>query len=115
MAVAEIRAPGFAAPGFGLRHNVRAVRVVWQREMIRFGRDRLRVITSLIQPVLFLFVLGSGLSNLTTGTIGNLNLRTFMFPRARSVAVRCTALSSAASIVWVREFGCLRGMLVAPI
>ena len=38
------------------------------------SRDRLRVITSLIQPVLFLFVLGSGLSTLTSGTIGHLNL-----------------------------------------
>jgi ABC-2 type transport system permease protein len=115
MAVAEVQMPALAAPGFGLRHNIRAIRVVWQREMIRFGRDRLRVITSLIQPVLFLFVLGSGLSSITTGTIGNLNLRTFMFPGALSMAVLFTAMFSAASIVWDREFGFLREMLVAPI
>ena len=41
-----------------------AAAVVWQREMIRFGRDRSRIISSLIQPVLFLFVLGTGLSSL---------------------------------------------------
>jgi ABC-2 type transport system permease protein len=115
VAVAEISAPTLAAPGFGFRHDLRAVRVVWQREMIRFSRDRLRVITSLIQPVLFLFVLGSGLSTLTSGTIGNLNLKTFMFPGALSMAVLFTALFSAASIVWDREFGFLREMLVAPI
>jgi ABC-2 type transport system permease protein len=115
MAVAEVQMPALAAPGFGLRHNIRAIRVVWQREMIRFGRDRLRVITSLIQPVLFLFVLGSGLSSITTGTIGSLNLRTFMFPGALSMAVLFTAMFSAASIVWDREFGFLREMLVAPI
>ena len=115
MAVAEISAPTLAAPGFGFRHDLRAVRGVWQREMIRFSRDRLRVITSLIQPVLFLFVLGSGLSTLTSGTIGNLNLKTFMFPGALSMAVLFTALFSAASIVWDREFGFLREMLVAPI
>ena len=115
MAVTEVQMPSLAAPGFGLRHDLRAIRVVWQREMIRFGRDRLRVITSLIQPVLFLFVLGSGLSTITTGTIGNLNLRTFMFPGALSMAVLFTAMFSAASIVWDREFGFLREMLVAPI
>jgi ABC-2 type transport system permease protein len=115
VAVAEVQMPRTTAPGFGLRHNIRAIRVVWQREMIRFGRDRLRVITSLIQPVLFLFVLGSGLSSITTGTIGNLNLRTFMFPGALSMAVLFTAMFSAASIVWDREFGFLREMLVAPI
>jgi ABC-2 type transport system permease protein len=115
VAVAELAAPSLAAPGFGLRHDLRAVRVVWQREMIRFTRDRLRVITSLIQPVLFLFVLGSGLSSITAGALGNLNLKTFMFPGALSMAVLFTALFSAASIVWDREFGFLREMLVAPI
>src|SRR3954447_8433974 len=110
-----MQAPSLAAPGFGLRHELRAIRVVWQREMIRFGRDRLRVVTSLIQPVLFLFVLGTGLSSITTGTVDNINLRTFMFPGALSMAVLFTAMFSAASIVWDREFGFLREMLVAPI
>src|SRR3954449_6617041 len=107
--------PTLTAPNFGLRHDLRAIRVVWQREMIRFTRDRLRVATSLIQPVLFLFLLGSGLSSITTGTIGNVNLRTFMFPGALAMAVLFTAMFSAASIVWDREFGFLREMMVAPI
>jgi ABC-2 type transport system permease protein len=100
----------------GLRHDVRAVRVVWQREMIRFTRDRLRIVTQLIQPVLFLFVLGTGLSTITAGSSShNVNLRTFMYPGALSMAVLFTAMFSAASIVWDREFGFLREMLVAPI
>jgi len=98
-----------------LSHNLRAVRVVWQREMIRFTNDRLRIVTSLIQPVLFLFVLGTGLSTITTGAVHNVNLRTFMYPGALSMAVLFTAMFSAASIVWDREFGFLREMLVAPI
>jgi ABC-2 type transport system permease protein len=96
-------------------HDVRAVRVVWQREMIRFFNDRLRILTSLIQPVLFLFVLGTGLSTITTGAVHDINLRTFMYPGALSMAVLFTAMFSAASIVWDREFGFLREMLVAPI
>jgi ABC-2 type transport system permease protein len=103
------------SPSLGLRHDVRAVRVVWQREMIRFGRDRLRIVTSLIQPVLFLFVLGTGLSTITNGSSQSVNLRTFMYPGALSMAVLFTAMFSAASIVWDREFGFLREMLVAPI
>jgi ABC-2 type transport system permease protein len=98
-----------------LAHDVRAVRVVWQREMIRFFNDRLRIVTSLIQPVLFLFVLGTGLSTITSGSAHGLNLRTFMYPGALSMAVLFTAMFSAASIVWDREFGFLREMLVAPI
>jgi ABC-2 type transport system permease protein len=104
-----------ATPEGGLRHDLRAVRVVWQREMIRFSRDRLRIITSLIQPVLFLFVLGTGLSTITNGTASNVSFRTFMYPGALSMAVLFTAMFSAASIVWDREFGFLREMLVAPV
>src|SRR3954452_20020410 len=102
-------------PEGGLRHDLRAVRVVWQREMIRFSRDRLRMITSLIQPVLFLFVLGTGLSTITSGSTRGVNFRTFMYPGALSMAVLFTAMFSAASIVWDREFGFLREMLVAPV
>ena len=102
-------------PDAGLAHDVRAVKVVWQRELIRFGRDRLRIITSLIQPVLFLFVLGSGLSQLTSGTTQGVNLRTFLFPGALAMTVLFTSVFSAGSIVWDREFGFLREMLVAPI
>ena len=105
-----------APASLGFRHDLRGVRVVWQREMIRFSRDRLRIITSLIQPVLFLFVLGTGLSTITNGSSSqNVNLRTFMYPGALSMAVLFTAMFSAASIVWDREFGFLREMLVAPV
>ena len=117
MTTLEQTLPAVAAspPSLGFRHDLRAVRVVWQREMIRFSRDRLRIVTSLIQPVLFLFVLGTGLSTITAGTTQNLNLRTFMYPGALSMAVLFTAMFSAASIVWAREFGFLREMLVAPV
>src|SRR5258708_29849787 len=53
-----------AVPEHGLRQDLRAISVVWRRELIRFLTDRLRAITSLIQPFLFLFVLGTGLGSL---------------------------------------------------
>jgi ABC-2 type transport system permease protein len=93
----------------------RAVRVVWKRELIRFARNRLRIATSLAQPVLFLFVLGTGLSTLASGGTGGLSLRTFMFPGVLAMLTMFTALFSAGSIVWDREFGFLREMLVAPV
>src|SRR5512133_2948020 len=75
---------GVHVPAAGLRHQVRATTVVWQREMIRFGRDRSRIVSSLIQPVLFLFVLGTGLSSLLS--IGEVDFRTFLFPGGATVA-----------------------------
>ncbi|HZC53779.1 MAG TPA: hypothetical protein VE441_14950, partial [Mycobacterium sp.] len=57
--------------------ELRAIKIVWQRELIRFFTDRLRMVTSLVQPFLFLFILGSGLSQLTQSSTGGLSLRTF--------------------------------------
>ena len=99
-----------------LAGDLRAVRVVWTRELIRFANDRMRIVTSLIQPILYLFVPGTGLSSLTgVGSSGNVSLRTFMFPGVLGLSVQFTAMFSAASIVWDREFGFLREMLVAPV
>ncbi len=99
----------------GWRQDYRGVKVVWQRELLRVGQDRLRVVSALLQPVLFLFVLGTGLASLTDRTTGEVSLRTFMFPGVLATSVLFTATFSAMSIVWDREFGFLREMLVAPI
>jgi len=95
--------------------ELRAVRVVWKRELIRFSRDRLWIVVQLVQPFLFLFVLGTGLSRIASAGTHGVDLRTFVYPGVLCMAVMFTALFSAASIVWDREFGFLREMMVAPV
>jgi ABC-2 type transport system permease protein len=97
------------------RSELRAVKIVWQRELIRFKSDRMRIATSLIQPLLFLFVLGSGLQQLSSASTHGVDLKTFIYPGILCMAVMFTAMFSAASIVWDREFGFLREMMVAPV
>jgi len=97
------------------RSELRAIKVVWKRELIRFSRDRLRILTSLMQPFLFLFVLGTGLSKLASAGTHGVNLKTFVYPGVLCMAVMFTAMFSAASLVWDREFGFLREMMVAPV
>ena len=105
-----------AVPERSTRADLRAVSIVWRRELIRFRTDRLRAITSLVQPVLFLFVLGTGLSRLASrGLPAGVDFRTFIYPGVLAMSVLFTAIFSAASIVWDREFGFLREMLVAPV
>jgi ABC-2 type transport system permease protein len=107
-----------SVPDRGLRHDLRAVSIVWRRELIRFRTDRLRAITSLVQPFLFLFILGTGLSRLAGGSLphsANFDFKTFIFPGVLAMSVLFTAIFSAASIVWDREFGFLREILVAPV
>src|SRR2546423_5686493 len=108
--VARVRVPARS-----LRSEARAIKVVWKRELVRFSRDRLRIITSLVQPFLFLFVLGTGLSRIAAAGTHGVNLRTFVYPGVLCMAVMFTAMFSAASLVWDREFGFLREMMVAPV
>jgi ABC-2 type transport system permease protein len=102
-------------PARSWRSEARAIKIVWRRELVRFRNDRMRIVTSLIQPLLFLFVLGSGLQQLTGPGTNGVDLKTFIFPGVLSMSVMFTAMFSAASIVWDREFGFLREMMVAPV
>jgi ABC-2 type transport system permease protein len=105
-----------AVPERSIRADLRAVSIVWRRELIRFRSDRLRAVTSLVQPVLFLFILGTGLSRLAgRGLPSGVDFQTFIYPGVLAMSVLFTAIFSAASIVWDREFGFLREMLVAPV
>ena len=94
--------------------EIRVVGMVWERELIRYVRTRTRIVSGLVQPVLFLFVLGYGMSGLV-GTTGGFNFREFVYPGVVAMSVVMTAMFSAMSIVWDREFGFLREMLVAPV
>jgi ABC-2 type transport system permease protein len=115
MTMTEISIASVVVPKGGPVHEMRAAFVVWQREMIRFRRDPARVISSVIQPLLFLFVLGGGLSSLVQAGTGGLDFKTFLFPGVLSMSVLFTASFAGISIVWDREFGFLREMLVAPV
>ena len=73
-------------------------------------------ITALSQPALFLFVLGTGLSSLADRSMPpHVRFKTFIYPGVLAMSVLFTAILSAASIVWDREFGFLREILVAPV
>ncbi|MEA2157859.1 MAG: type transport system permease protein [Solirubrobacteraceae bacterium] len=104
-----------SVPQRSLASEMRAIRIVWRRELSRFRADRMRMVTALVQPLLFLFVLGSGLQGLASAGTHGVNLKTFIYPGILCISVMFTAMFSAASIVWDREFGFLREMMVAPV
>jgi ABC-2 type transport system permease protein len=102
--------------------TMRAIYIIWKRDLIRYWRDRMRVVASLAQPVLFLFVFGSGLSSSLRGSTGgfggpgsSLQYVQFIFPGIIGMSVLFTSIFGAMSIVWDREFGFLREMMVAPV
>lgn len=97
-----------------LSHHVRAAWVVTRRELLRFRQDRTRMLTMLLQPLLFIFVMGTGLGSIVN-TGGGTSFRTFLFPGVLATSVLFTAAFAGISLVWDREFGFLREMMVAPI
>jgi ABC-2 type transport system permease protein len=99
-----------------LTRNGRTIGMVWQRELIRLRRTPTRIITGLAQPIIFLFIMGSGLGSLIeSGVPGGFDYEEFLFPGILSMSIITSALFSAVSIVWDREFGFMREMLVAPV
>jgi len=99
-----------------VRHNLKAIYTIWYRDVIRFSRNRARILASLGQPLLFLFVFGAGLSPAMGAMAGgNLKFEQFMFPGILAMAVLFTAIFAAVSIVWDREFGFLKEVMVAPV
>ncbi|MER3543430.1 MAG: ABC transporter [Chloroflexota bacterium] len=101
---------------FSLRRELKGAYTIWYRDVIRFLRDRARIISSLGQPLLFLFVFGSGLAPAMSGLGGGrLDFTQFLFPGILSMTVLFTSVFSAVSIVWDREFGFLKEVMVAPI
>lgn len=105
-------------PGGDFSAALSAIYMLWYRDLLRFFRDRGRIIGSLAQPILFLFVFGVGLSpamGSLGGGQGGLNYLQFIFPGVISMAILFTAIFGAVSIVWDREFGFLKEMLVAPV
>jgi ABC-2 type transport system permease protein len=99
-----------------------AVYIIWYRDVIRFWRDRVRLVMSLAQPVLYLAIFGVGLSSslgragsLGRGLPASFSYIHFLYPGVLGMAVLFTAIFSAMSVVWDREFGFLREILVAPI
>lgn len=99
-----------------LMRNLRGAYTIWFRDVLRFVRDRSRIIAALAQPLLYLFVFGTGLAPaMSAQTGGALDFRKFMFPGILSMAVLFTAIFSAISVVWDREFGFLKEVMVAPV
>jgi ABC-2 type transport system permease protein len=92
-----------------------AIRVVAYRELLRFVQEKSRLISSFAMPLLFLVIFGAGF----TRTIGDLapgvDFVQFIFPGIIAMTVLMNSVMSGLSVVWDREFGFLKEILIAPI
>lgn len=86
---------------------------VWLREMVKFVRARSRIISSLAMPFIWLFILGFGFSS--SITIPGLPYIGFLAPGIIGMIILFTSIFSGISVIYDRQFGFLKEILVAPV
>jgi ABC-2 type transport system permease protein len=96
---------------------LRAIYTIWLREFKAFIRERGRIIGMIGQPLLYLLIVGQGIASgmSLNQAPGGLGYMQFLYPGILGMSVLFTSIFSAMSIIWDREFGFLKEVLVAPV
>lgn len=86
---------------------------MWLREMKKFVRARSRIVSSLAMPVVWLFIMGFGFANSFASS--NVDYTTFLAPGIIGMVILFTSIFSGVSVIYDRQFGFLKEILVAPV
>jgi ABC-2 type transport system permease protein len=93
-----------------------AIYVLWLREMKRYWRAKSRIVGSLAMPVFFLAFLGTGFSRMPVpGLSGGLGYIKFLAPGIIGMTLLFSSSMQGMSLLWDREFGFLKEIMVAPV
>ncbi len=86
-----------------------------RRDVVKFLRDRQNLVATLVRPLLWLLAVGFGLRKAFDTGENGVDFVSFLVPGVATMAVLFSSMFSAISIVWDREFGFLKELLVAPV
>ncbi len=92
---------------------LQGIYAVWLREVTVFFREKERVISAIVTPLLWIFAFGGGLG--ATVEISGVNYQTFIFPGVVSMAVLFGSIFYGLYIIWDRKLDFLKEVLVAPV
>jgi len=95
--------------------ELEGIYTIWLRENKRFLRYRSRILTSVVTPLLWLLIFGTGLGSAIR--FGNMagGYQAFIFPGIIAQTILFTSVFSGLSVIQDRQFGFLKEILVAPI
>lgn len=100
-----------------MNKNLSVIYVLWLRQMKRFIRSPSQIVGSVAMPVLFLLFLDAGFSSI--GKFLNLppgvNYLTFLVPGIVGMSMLFAATTSGISLLWDKQFGFLKEVMVAPV
>src|SRR5215212_9832387 len=90
---------------------------IWLLEFIVFLRERSRLVASTFTPILWLFVIGSGLGSAATPSMlpSGVDYQQFIFPGIVSMSIIFTSVFYGSYIIWDRKFDFLKSVMVAPV
>ncbi len=97
-----------------IQSDLNAIYVVVARELIKFTRERSRLISTLARPLIWLFLVGGGMSRVVSPTMGVPYIQ-FIFPGIIGMTILFSSIFSSISIIWDKEFGFMKEMLAAPV
>jgi len=92
-----------------------AVGALWLREMRRFLRMRSRLVGTLVMPILLFLYLGMGLNRVIVGGLEGTAYDTYVLPGILAMSLLLSSTFAGISVLWDREFGFLREIMVAPV
>jgi ABC-2 type transport system permease protein len=93
-----------------------AVYVLWLRALKRFWRSKSQIIGSIAMPLFFLGFLGLGLNRMAVpGIAGDGNYLRFLVPGIIGMSLLFSSTFAGLSVLWDREFGFLKEIMVAPV
>jgi ABC-2 type transport system permease protein len=96
--------------------NKTAIYVLWLREMKKFFRAKSRLFGTLAMPLFFLVFLGFGFKNMPlTGFSENVSYINFLIPGIIGMNMLFSSMFAGISVLWDREFGFLKEIMVAPV
>ncbi|MEV5880944.1 ABC transporter permease [Streptomyces sp. NPDC052101] len=102
------------APGPPLRRELRAVHALVLHDLMRLTANPSNALLLILQPLLYLYALGGGLSALVPDdTVGG-SYRTYLFPGVLLMSVQAPAMSVGIRLIIDRDSGILREILTAP-
>jgi ABC-2 type transport system permease protein len=88
---------------------------LWLREFKVFLREKSRLVASTFTPILWLFVIGSGLGAANPSTIPGVDYQLFIFPGIVAMSIIFSSVFFGSYIIWDRKFDFLKSVMVAPV
>jgi len=96
-------------------NELEAIYVMWLRQMKRFLRSKSRLVVTIVQPLFFLFILGTGFSRLSFPGLEGVEFIHFFAPGIVTMSIIFSSMFTGISVLWDKQFGFLQEVLVAPI